>query len=140
MQTYDVLTQYLSLSSSVDKNLLGILFDKVLLFLNNESGNLNEFVNAAAKRCLSKVLSLLSPDAPLGDPLNYETIKDTNLVQNISSNLQNGYTNFSELKRDIRKLSKMGNKRFYQMFKIIEAHPDLVKSLIQSYCKLFNSQ
>jgi len=140
VQTYDVLTQYLSLSSSVDKNLLGILFDKVLLFLNNESGNLNEFVNAAAKRCLSKVLSLLSPDAPLGDPLNYETIKDTNLVQNISSNLQNGYTNFSELKRDIRKLSKMGNKRFYQMFKIIEAHPDLVKSLIQSYCKLFNSQ
>jgi hypothetical protein len=128
------------LSSSVDKNLLGILFDKVLLFLNNESGNLNEFVNAAAKRCLRKVLSLLSPDAPLGDPLNYETIKDTNLVQNISSNLQNGYTNISELKKDIRKLSKMGNKRFYQMFKIIEAHPDLVKSLIQSYCKLYNSQ
>jgi hypothetical protein len=36
----------------------------------------------------------------------------------------------------IKQLSKVANKRFYQVFKIVESHPDLIKTLIAAYCKL----
>ena len=36
----------------------------------------------------------------------------------------------------IKQLSKVANKRFYQVFKIVESHPDLIKTLIDAYSRL----
>jgi hypothetical protein len=38
--------------------------------------SVNKFEFAAIKRCLKKILSLTHPNAKLGSPYNYETIKD----------------------------------------------------------------
>jgi hypothetical protein len=59
------------------------------------------------------------------------------LVTSLNQKLaQGGDLTFSEVKQMIKQLSKVANKRFYQVFKIVESHPDLIKTLIAAYCKL----
>jgi hypothetical protein len=43
------------------------------------------------------VLSILHPEAPLGHPMNYETIKDEMLVKKITARLQVGNLTIEEV-------------------------------------------
>ena len=58
VQTFDVITSYLNICQTVDKAMLASLFEKLKSFLSSslEETAMNEFVKAAANRCLRKVL------------------------------------------------------------------------------------
>jgi hypothetical protein len=56
--------------SNLVEKLKGVLSKSII---DNSSQG---FVPASVKRCLRKILSVLKPDAILGDPMNYKTVKD----------------------------------------------------------------
>jgi hypothetical protein len=59
------------------------------------------------------------------------------LVTSLNQKLaKGGDLTFSEIKEMINQLSKVANKRFYQVFKIVESHPDLIKTIIAAYSRL----
>jgi hypothetical protein len=52
-----VITSYLNICQTVDKAMLGTLFEKLKSFLTSSlEETMNEFLKAAANRCLRKVL------------------------------------------------------------------------------------
>ena len=57
VQTFDVITSYLNICQTVDKAMLATLFEKLKTFLTSTLEEvMNEFLKAAANRCLRKVL------------------------------------------------------------------------------------
>jgi hypothetical protein len=95
-----------------DQSYLNNLFEKLKQFLStigDDNKLQSQLLRAAAKRCLKKVLNILSPDAPLGDPMNYETMKDLNLAASINSSLNSFDLSFSELRSMLDKFSKLAN-------------------------------
>lgn len=98
------------------------------------------YVTAAIKRCIRKLLEKLHPDAPLGDPHNYQTLKDTLLMEAFNSRICNPDLSMLELRRYIKKLSKIHDQRYFQLFKILEANSSLTQTVIEQYLRLYKRQ
>ena len=49
---------------------------------------MNKFELAAVKRCIKKIISVVSPQAGLGHPHNYQTIKDMMLLSFVKKRLE----------------------------------------------------
>lgn len=77
------------------------------------------------------------PEAPLGDPNNYQTLKDTLLVTAISTRIGSPDLTMIELRKYLKRISKIHDQRYYQLFKILEAQPQLTQTIIEQYMKLF---
>jgi hypothetical protein len=87
---------------------------------------LNKFELAAVKRCIKKVISVVSPKAGLGHPHNYQTIKDQMLLSFIKKRIEQRDFTMEQFRTSLRALLKVNTKRFYQVFKMIEDTPLLV--------------
>lgn len=98
------------------EKLRGVLSNSII---DNSSQGL---VQAGVKRCLRKILSVLRPNAILGDPMNYKTVKDQIMVNVINNRLNSSDLTLKEVRSFIVSLLNIYNKRPYQIFKIIESH------------------
>lgn len=87
IETLDTVSQYIGITHSFDRDMFIGLIEKLKELLTSTLGEKqeNRLVEKAVKRCLRKILSIMSPNAPLGNPYNYETIKDSMLAKAISS-------------------------------------------------------
>jgi hypothetical protein len=97
---------------------------------------LNKFELAAVKRCIKKVISVVSPKAGLGHPHNYQTIKDQMLLSFVKKRLEQRDFTMEQFRTSLRALLKVNTKRFYQVFKMIEDTPLLVPQIIEAYIDL----
>jgi hypothetical protein len=92
----------------------------------SQDNSLNKFELAAVKRCIKKVISVVSPKAGLGHPHNYQTIKDQMLLSFIKKRIEQRDFTMEQFRTSLRALLKVKTKRFYQVFKMIEDTPLLV--------------
>jgi hypothetical protein len=75
----------------VQPSQLGLDLDQLLSKLQSQlspDNSLNKFELAAVKRCIKKVISVVSPQAGLGHPHNYHTIKDQMLLSLVKKRLE----------------------------------------------------
>lgn len=132
--------QYLNIVNTIDNNQFKLLYSKLNILLKKSYAIKSEselYVIAAIKRCIRKLLSSLYPEAPLGDPNNYQTLKDTLLVTAISTRIASPELTMIELRKYLKRISKIHDQRYYQLFKILEAQPQLTQTIIEQYLRLF---
>lgn len=128
IESIDVITQYLSIVNTIDHSQFTLLYSQLNTLLQRSYAIKSDselYVIAAIKRCIRKLLSALYPDAPLGDPNNYQTLKDTLLVNAVAGRIGSADLNMIELRKYLKRISKIHDQRYYQLFKILEAQPFL---------------
>ena len=103
---------------------------------------------AAIQRTLKVVLHMQKTHTELGDPLNFTTIKDKLQIEIIIKHLLNEEDlTLSRLRLYMRNFSHIYQKRFYQLFNLLDEVLDnreegiiLINRITKCYLKLYKSE